>query len=90
MIQGQRLAVKGSRFKLRGSRLVDAEPMLLGVFTGYGSNWAEGWGLCLGVVVPRTWDGVMDGQRRSGVFSFFTTSGLVSAVPYGFRVRPNN
>ena len=33
------------RFKLRGSRLVDAEPGLLGLFAGSRSNWAEGWGL---------------------------------------------
>jgi hypothetical protein len=30
-------------FKLRGSRLVDAEPVLLGLVVGSGSNWPEGW-----------------------------------------------
>ena len=44
-IRGQRTAIQGSRFKLCGSRLVDAEPVTIGVFVGYGSNWAEGWGV---------------------------------------------
>ena len=36
-----------SRLKLRGSRLVDAEPGLLGLVAGSGSNWLEGVGLYL-------------------------------------------
>ena len=34
-----------SRFKLRGSRLVDAELGLLGLVAGYGSIWFERWRL---------------------------------------------
>ena len=44
-------------FKLRGSRLGDAEPGLLGLVAGSGSNWFEGWGHMFGVVVPRTLGG---------------------------------
>ena len=36
---------------LRGSRLVDAEPGLLGLVAGYGSVWFEGWGRMLGGVL---------------------------------------
>ena len=36
---------RASKFKLRGSCLVDAEPGLLGLVAGSGSNWVEGWGL---------------------------------------------
>ena len=36
------------RFKLRGSRLLDAEPGLLGMIAGSGANWVEGWGVGLG------------------------------------------
>ena len=43
-----------SRFKLRGSRLGGAGPGLLGLVDGSESNWVEGWGLCLEVVLPRT------------------------------------
>ena len=32
-----------SRFKLRGSLLVDAEPGLLGLVDGSGANWVKGW-----------------------------------------------
>ena len=35
----------GSRFKLRGSRLVDTERGLLGLVAGSGANWVEGWSL---------------------------------------------
>ena len=34
-----------SRFKLRGYRLVDGGPGLLGMVAGSGANWVEGWGL---------------------------------------------
>ena len=33
-----------SGFKLRCSRLVDAEPGLLGLVAGSGANWLEGFG----------------------------------------------
>ena len=34
-----------SRLKLRGSRLEDAEPGLLGMVAGSGLDWFEGWGV---------------------------------------------
>ena len=34
------------RFKLRGSRLVDAGPGLLKLVARTASNWVEGWGVC--------------------------------------------
>ena len=59
MVQRQRLAGKAQRFKLRGNRLVDAEPGLLGLVAGSGSNWSEGWGVCWGCLRlgPRAGDG---------------------------------
>ena len=49
------------RFKLRGSRLVDAGPGLLGMVAGSGSNWVEGvWvyiGLAYGLDLGRVMDG---------------------------------
>ena len=46
-----------SRLKLRGSRLLDAGPGLLGVFAGYGLIWFEGRGRMLGVLAARSSDG---------------------------------
>ena len=43
-----------SRFKLSGSRLVDARPGLLRLVDGSESNWFEGWGVCWGVLAART------------------------------------
>jgi hypothetical protein len=43
-----------SRFKLRGSRLVDAEPGLVGLVARSETNWVEGWGVGLAVIVART------------------------------------
>ena len=40
-----------SKFKLRGPRLVDAEPVLLRLFVESGSIWVEGWGLMFEVLV---------------------------------------
>ena len=40
-------------FKLRGSRLVDAEPGLLGQFARFGSLWIEGAGRRFGVLAAR-------------------------------------
>ena len=37
-----------SRFKLRGSRLLDAEPVLIGPVARSGSIWVEGWEPMLG------------------------------------------
>ena len=53
VVRGPRLAVQASRFKLRGSSLVVAEPGLLGLVAGSGSDWLEVWGVgsgwsCLG------------------------------------------
>ena len=64
MVQRQRLAVKAPRFKLRGNRLVDAEPGLLGLVAGSGSNWSEGWGVCWGVLAARTGAGDKLGLLR--------------------------
>ena len=49
MIRGQLLEVKN-----RGSRLVDAEPGLLGLVAGSGANWVEGWGRMFWVLAART------------------------------------
>ena len=60
VVQGQRLAAKGSRFKLRGSRLVDAEPGLLGLVARTGASWLEGVGAYVGGCLqlgPRASDG---------------------------------
>ena len=46
-----------SRFKLLGSRLVDAGPGLLKLVARFGSIWVKGWGRRFGVVVPRTLGG---------------------------------
>ena len=46
----------GPRSKLRGYRLLDAEPGLLGLVVKSGSNLIEGWGLGLAgacALVPR-------------------------------------
>ena len=43
-----------SRLKLRGSRLVDAEPGLVGLVARSETNWVEGWGVGLAVIVART------------------------------------
>ena len=57
-------------FKLRCSHLVDAEPGLLGMIAGSGSNWLEGvgpyaWGWsCLG---PRAGDGMVDAVKSNFV-----------------------
>ena len=56
-------------FKLRGSRLVDAGPGLLGLVAGSGANWGEGWGLvwgwsCLG---PRAGDGWAEAGASNSV-----------------------
>ena len=40
-------------FKLRGCRLVDAEPGLLGLVARSGSIWVEGWGHMFGVLAAR-------------------------------------
>ena len=45
----------------RGSRLLDAEPGLLGLVAGYGSNWVEGVGRVLAGLAARTLGG--DGLR---------------------------
>ena len=42
-----------SRFKLRGSRLVDAEPGLLGQVAGSGANWFKGRGRMLAGLAVR-------------------------------------
>jgi hypothetical protein len=42
-----------SRLKLRGCRLVDAGPGLLGLVAGYGLNWVEGAGGMLGVLAAQ-------------------------------------
>jgi hypothetical protein len=46
-----------SRFKLRGSRLVDAEPGLLGVFARSETIWFDGVGRMFAVVATQTDDG---------------------------------
>ena len=46
-----------SRFKLRGYRLVDGGPGLLGMVAGSGANWVEGVGRVLGVLAARPSEG---------------------------------
>ena len=53
-----------SRFKIRGSRLVDAKPGLLGLIAESGSNWLEEWGLGLAGARGSDIGRVMDGGRR--------------------------
>jgi len=48
-----------SRFKLRYFRLVDAEPVLLGLVARFGSNWVEG-GLVWPGLAAKASDQVMD------------------------------
>ena len=43
-----------SRLQLRGSRLAGAEPGLLGLVAGSGSNWVEGVGRMFAVLAART------------------------------------
>ncbi len=59
-----------SRFKLRGSRLVDAEPGLLGQFARFGSIWVEGWGVSSGWLLlgPWTGDGWVESVKRNFVW----------------------
>ena len=66
-----RIVDLGSRFKLRGSRLVDAETGLLGMVAESGSTWFEGWGVCwrglrLG---PRTGDGSIEAGASNSVWA---------------------
>jgi hypothetical protein len=46
-----------SRLKLRGSRLVDAGPGLLGLIARSGSIWVKGWGRMFGLLITRASDG---------------------------------
>ena len=49
-----RIVDRVSRFKLRGSPLVDAELGLLAQVAGYGANWVEGMGRVLAGLAART------------------------------------
>ena len=68
---GQRLAVKGSRIKLRGARLMDTEMVSFGLFAGSGSIWFERWGRLFRALVAQTsgFDGWMKAMRSDFVWT---------------------
>jgi len=67
---GPRIVDRFSRFKLRGSHLVDAGSGLLGMVAESGSNWVEGVGRRFGGICGSDLGRVMDGWRLWGVFLF--------------------
>ena len=68
-----------SRSKLRGSRLVDAEPGLLGLVARSRSNWVEGWGVGSGGFAARTLGG--DGEVEAEKFNFVWVSDEFQILP---------
>ena len=67
---GPQVVNRASKFKLRGSRLVDAEPGLLGLVAGSGSIWSEGWGVCWGGCLRLGPGRVMDGWKQRRLILF--------------------
>ena len=67
-----------SRLKLRGSRLAGAEPGLLGLVAGSGSNWVEGVGRMFAVLAARTEGG--DGEVETKLPFFIRIPHLVLQV----------
>ena len=67
------------RFKLRGSRLVDAGPGLLWLVAEDGSNWAEGMGRVLAGLAARTAD--RDGLVKSTESDFVWACHQLQILP---------
>ena len=68
-----------SRFKLRCSRLVDAEPGLLWLAAGFGTNWLEG-GRMLGGACDSALGQMMD-EKRWGRLILFGRAAMSKSCP---------
>ena len=76
---GQRLAVKGSRIKLRDARLMDTEMASFGLFAGPGSIWFERWGRLFRALVAET--SGCDGWIKAIRNDFVLTCDKVQILP---------